>query len=205
MREIVIPPGRDPAEYCEETEAKRIGYRIREIRGFQRMTQGELGAKVGLTADRIQKYENGVRKPKIALLKSIAEALGVETLALTDPVTATDLGAMYALFEMEDCFGLVPERIDGRFYLRFGDGTSGEMNRLLGEWVARYEVLKADYQVSQNVEDRVKSRRAYRMWTMTFPKAVTEQNEQRLRDERKSQLEEQIAKLQSELAKIDNK
>ena len=35
---------------------------------------------VGLNGDRVQKYENGVRKPKADLLKKFANALGVSTL-----------------------------------------------------------------------------------------------------------------------------
>lgn len=35
------------------------------------VSQTELGEKVGLNADRIQKYENGARKPKADLLKKL--------------------------------------------------------------------------------------------------------------------------------------
>lgn len=51
-------------EFNEETAADRIGRRIRAIRIEKGMSQAELGAAMGLTADRIQKYENSARKPK---------------------------------------------------------------------------------------------------------------------------------------------
>ena len=75
------PYGEDMAEIQEKNGGIRVGRRIREIREDHDpvMSQGDLGAAVGLTSNRIQQYENGARKPKIALLKQIAAALGVET------------------------------------------------------------------------------------------------------------------------------
>ena len=111
------------------TEADRIGARIREIRIENGMSQEDLGNKVGLSADRIQKYENGVRKPKAELLQKIATSLGVNTLALTDPVVADSVGAMYAFFEMEKLYNLKVQRIqDGRLILIVDDGVSGPLN-----------------------------------------------------------------------------
>lgn len=43
-----------------------IGKRIRNIRILNGLSQSELGEKLGLTADRIQKYENGARNPKVS-------------------------------------------------------------------------------------------------------------------------------------------
>ena len=57
------PFGQDPMDFNEETAADRIGARIRNIRNAKGMSQGELGEKIGLNADRVQKYENGARKP----------------------------------------------------------------------------------------------------------------------------------------------
>ena len=83
--------GNDPMDFNEDTSADRIGARIRTIRIARGMSQAELGEKVGLNADRMQKYENGARKPKADMLKQIAHALGVSTLALTDPVKSVIL------------------------------------------------------------------------------------------------------------------
>ena len=96
------PLGLDPMDFNDSTAADRVGRRIKEIRDSIGMTQAELGEKIGLNGDRIQKYENGARRPKSELLKSIASALGVETLALTDPVISNYLGVMYAFFEMDN-------------------------------------------------------------------------------------------------------
>ena len=96
-----VPGGEDFADINEDRSAARIGARIKRIRETREMTRAELGALVGLDQNRVQQYENGKRKPKIPLLKKIASALGVETVALMDPTTESYVGAMYALFQME--------------------------------------------------------------------------------------------------------
>ena len=96
--------GDDFADISEKNSGERIGSRIRKIRTAKNLTQGELGQMVGLNADRIQKYENGARKPKLDLIKQIAGALDVKSLALTDPEVSSYFGAMFAFFEMEDHF-----------------------------------------------------------------------------------------------------
>ena len=128
------PLGLDPMDFNDSTAADRVGRRIKEIRDSIGMTQAELGEKIGLNGDRIQKYENGARRPKSELLKSIASALGVETLALTDPVVSNCLGAMYAFFEMEGLYDLKVRRVDGKITLMFGNGFMGSMNIYLDEW-----------------------------------------------------------------------
>ena len=99
---IKMSAGMDPMDFNDNTEADRIGSRIRKIRMELGLSQTELGEMVALTADRIQKYENGARKPKPEMLKKIADALGVSTLALSDPIVLNYIGAMYAFFEMEE-------------------------------------------------------------------------------------------------------
>ena len=51
------PFGQDPMDFNENTSADRVGLRIREIREAQGMTQAELGEKIGLNGDRVQKYD----------------------------------------------------------------------------------------------------------------------------------------------------
>ena len=95
------PFGQEIVDFNEETSADRVGGRIRKMRRARNLSQSELGESVGLSADRIQKYENGVRRPKMDMMKKIADALGVDALALTDPVMSNYMGAMYAFFEMD--------------------------------------------------------------------------------------------------------
>ena len=91
--------GRVIYEYSRKDAAKRIGSRIRKVRKAKGLSQTELGARVGLNGDRIQKYENGVRKPKADILEKLADALDVEIQAFADPDTSTYIGAMYAFFD----------------------------------------------------------------------------------------------------------
>ena len=116
------PFGQDPMDFNESTAADRVGRRIREIRESQNMTQAELGEKIGLNGDRVQKYENGARKPKSELLKQFARALDVSTLALTDPIVANYFGAMYALFEMEKRYDLKVSVMERSFHLSLAMG-----------------------------------------------------------------------------------
>ena len=94
-----------------DTSAKRIGRRLRRIRSERKLTQKELGELVNLSADRIQKYENGARKPKPEMLKQFAHVLEVDVTALMDPIPITPKGAMFAFFEMEDALNLKIRKI----------------------------------------------------------------------------------------------
>ena len=100
------------------------------------MSRAELGEEVGLNGTRIQQNENGCRKAKIPLLKKIAKALGVETLALMDPTIESNVGAMHALFQMEEKPDLKIMMKDGCYCLQFGDGRHGGMNNYLEKWYA---------------------------------------------------------------------
>ena len=54
-----------------------IGHRLRAARITARMSQGDLGAAVGITFQQIQKYENGRDRVAASTLQGIAAALGV--------------------------------------------------------------------------------------------------------------------------------
>ena len=123
--------GEDFADINEDRSGARIGERIKKIREAREMTRAELGALVGLDQNRVQQYENGKRKPKIPLLKKFAVALGVETIALMDPTTESYVGAMYALFQMEEKLDMKIVKKDGCYCLQFGDGKFDGMNSYL--------------------------------------------------------------------------
>src|SRR6185369_6519509 len=55
----------------------RVGQRIRAYRLSKRITQTELGEKVGVTFQQIQKYELGTNRVGSSRLKRIASALRV--------------------------------------------------------------------------------------------------------------------------------
>lgn len=54
-----------------------IGRNIADFRRMKKMTQEELAAAVGVSAQSVSKWENGVNMPDILLLPKIAETLGI--------------------------------------------------------------------------------------------------------------------------------
>lgn len=137
------------------------------------MTRAELGALVGLDQIRMQQYETGKRKPRIPLLKKIAYALGVNTYALMDPTADSYVGAMYALFQMEEKLDIKIVEKDSCYCLQFGDGKLGRMNSYLKDW---YEARKALEEAMPNLtnEERRKKILEYNMFEWNFPEESKE-------------------------------
>lgn len=157
------PFGQDPADFNEDTAADRIGERIRKVRKAKGWTPAQLGEELGkipgskaISADMVGKYENGQRKPKHNRLKDIAAVLGVETLALEDPVTANYIGAMYALFEMEAKYGCKPVEINSRMYLTFGDGISNGLISDIRDWYKKRNEVYQEYDSAKTAEEKEK-------------------------------------------------
>ena len=62
-----------------------VGERIKNIRQNKRMTQKELGEKLGgISQQQIGQWENGIKKPKINTIVKIAKALDVGLFDLID-------------------------------------------------------------------------------------------------------------------------
>lgn len=163
--------GEDFADLEEDRSAARIGERIKKIREVREMTRAELGALVGLDQIRMQQYETGKRKPRIPLLKKIAYALGVNTYALMDPTADSYVGAMYALFQMEEKQDLRIVKKDGCYCLQFGDGKFGGMNNYLKTW---YEVRNELNEAMPNLTDEERKKKVfdYNMFEWTYPSGL---------------------------------
>ena len=160
--------GEDFADLDEDRSAARIGERIKKIREAREMTRAELGTLVGLDQNRVQQYENGRRKPKLPLLKKFAYALGVNTIALMDPVPDSYVGAMYALFQMEEKLDMKIVKKDGCYCLQFGDGRFGGMNNYLKDW---YKVRNELDEAMPNLTDEERKKKVfdYNMFEWTYP------------------------------------
>lgn len=158
----------------KDNSGVRIGQRIKTIREARGMTRTELGMLVGLDRIRIQQYENGWRKPKLPLLKKIAEALGVNIIALMEPTFENHICTMHALFQMEEKLDIRVAEKDGGYCLQLGDGRTGDMNSYLREW---YEVRKALDEAMPNLtnEERRKKILEYNMFEWNFPEESKEQ------------------------------
>ena len=197
---IRMSGGADPMDFNDKTEADRIGRRIREIRISLGLSQAELGEKVGLNADRIQKYENGARKPKPELLKEIAGALGVSTLALSDPVIANYLGVMFALFEIENTYGLEMDEINGRVALTLGKNPFDSINKDLFEWYKEKKRIEEQIQEAATEKERQTLEKEYAFWKWTYPQALVDQTSKALK---KARIQNKIDQLQQELSDLD--
>ena len=64
------------------------GRRIQQARKQAKLTQAELGAKLGVSGSMIGQYENDLRNPKYDTLSRIADTLGVLLVDLLDEETA---------------------------------------------------------------------------------------------------------------------
>lgn len=193
------PFGQDAADFNEETSADRIGRRIRAIRIEKGMSQAELGTAMNLTSDRIQKYENGARKPKFDMLKQFAYVLGVETIALMDPVVSNYIGAMYAFFEMEELYELEVKKDGAKYSLQFGNGFTGIMNGYLKEWYEEREIVRIRME-NADEEEKIAILKEYHEWEKNFPKSLCDRTEKALQ---KAKLKNTIAELQEKLDAMD--
>jgi transcriptional regulator with XRE-family HTH domain len=77
-----------------------VGHRVRLRRLTLNLTQGQLGDRLGVTFQQVQKYERGVNRIGASRLFDLGSVLGVEVsffyegLAEPEPVGATALGLM---------------------------------------------------------------------------------------------------------------
>jgi transcriptional regulator with XRE-family HTH domain len=59
---------------------RRIGERVRTARLMKGVSQGYLGAELGITFQQVQKYEKGTNRVSASTLLRIAEVLGMDLL-----------------------------------------------------------------------------------------------------------------------------
>lgn len=187
-------------------ESKRIGGRIKTIRKARGLSQVELGEMVGLTGDRIHKYETGARTPKREVLKDIAQALGVNPLALIDGVVSDSsyVGCMYALFELEE-LGMRLERINGKVALSVDveNPLYRELERLYNERALVCEKIKN----AESLEERNEIIEDYKNWKWNCWSIINDsdkETEKMLLRKKIKEFEESMAKLNEQLKEIEN-
>src|SRR5690554_704216 len=66
------------------TDLATLGQRIRHYRTGAGLTLDQLGERVGIAGSQLSLMENGRREPRLSLLSSIAEVVGVEVADLLD-------------------------------------------------------------------------------------------------------------------------
>src|SRR4051794_30290398 len=68
-------------------ESRWNGSRLRGLREQAGLTQSELAERAGFTRDGIAKWESGSREPSWSNVLALAQALGVDCTAFTQPPT----------------------------------------------------------------------------------------------------------------------
>ena len=187
-------------------EAERVGTRIKKIREAQGISQPELAEMVGLTPSRISQYEQGQRKPKPPLLKSIADALGVSVLALNDPVTSNPIGAMYALFDMVERYGFkLKTNENGQCVLELDKESikntdANNLYKALSRWHEKKESIR-EFKGEVSDTEYKEMMRDYNFWKWNFSEAG--KPNERYTARRKEQLRDQISQLEEELRRLE--
>ena len=88
-----------------------LGVRIRYFRKKKGFTQKELGEAIGVNDSTIRNYELGNRTPDANTMAKIAEALEIDFYTLKSTEVNSVDSAVHALFDIEDRYGLVPDKI----------------------------------------------------------------------------------------------
>jgi transcriptional regulator with XRE-family HTH domain len=184
----------------DSTAAERVGKRIRRARVARSISQAELARLIGVSTDRVSQYERGIRKPKWGLLSKIASILGVNVHFLSEPVISDELGAVYALFEMEDIYDLKLVPVDGNITLSFGKNVPENMKEYLKEWEKRQREYYVSINEAVTEEEQEHVKKEYVMWKMTFP----EHQSYDATDIKRAELQGRIKKLQEELSSLDD-
>ena len=200
--DTIPAPGEDPYDFIVSREAERIGKRIRTIREVRGLSQSQLGERVGLNADRIQKYENGARKPKKELLKQIARALGVQPMAIADPIIDVnmDITAMYALFELEKRAILdIDEDDTGQISITFKRSFGrDELWDYLHAWYLAHKKYIYEHTCAETDSESKKAILDYELWKWTFPDSISSETTQ-ITTKRVQEIVAEIARLKREL------
>lgn len=99
-----------------------IGERMRWFRTALKMTQKELGLKLGFSEKtaviRVGQYENEKRSPKQDMVNEMSKIFDVASEAITVPDIDTYIGLMHTLFALEDRYGLTITKLDGQICLK---------------------------------------------------------------------------------------
>lgn len=70
-----------------------IGQRIKLVRSNRRITQEDLAARLGISSQQLQKYENGTNRISVSRLVEVARQLGVEISELLTDAAASGTGS----------------------------------------------------------------------------------------------------------------
>ena len=149
-----------------------VGERIKRVRNIRDMTQRELGLAVGFdenSADvRIAQYESGTRTPKEDMLAKIAKELDVNICSLSEPTLYTAEDLMFALFELDEHYGIHLHEITNEYTSELPRKQIGVsfnrklLNDFMSEWFIRKQEL---------AEGKI-TKEEYQEWKLNWPQTA---------------------------------
>ncbi len=139
-----------------------LGEKLKKARQLNNWTQAQLATIADLPLARIQQYETNFRHPKTAQLEAISNALGVSTEYFNEFSLETYHSIMFALFELEETFGLKLENINGKNVFSFDD-------KQLSYYISAWAKQKENSKISQDTLN------AYNEWKITFPRKLIDE------------------------------
>lgn len=190
----------------ESILSDNIGSRIKRIRKFKGLTQAELGEKVGLNSNRIQQYENGARTPKVDMLVNIAKALDVNIRAITDPKINDFYGVMFALFDLEDFWGLEIKSIDNQLFLFFDDSKDENRAEVINSYLKYWYNSKQFFHLKTQHDVQLNNNfigNTYEEFKWNFPQNYREFEVEENKDKLITDIKKQISELQNELLRLE--
>ncbi len=150
-----------------------VGSKIRYIRNLEKLTQKELGLKAGFSsaaADvRIRQYESDKMTPKAAILKKIAEALDVDTSALSEVEFRSQDELLHTLFDLERDYGLRIEKQNSKYVLSFDEENpyGASLKPGLDAWYRKRQKMLSDLIFESERATQIEH--DYQLWTQRYP------------------------------------
>ena len=196
------PYGKSIFDCIEEEDALRVGKRIKKIRLLRKISREEFGNMLGLSVDRVQKYENGARKPRPDMLRKMAKALNVRPETFIDPAIDCREGAMHALFELEEEYGMIISwtKTEAGPAIGLSAPYKSSIYTSMKEWLDVYNETQVELESAETKEEKKAIIDKYNNWKWSYPLGIIYQSQ---RDIYKMQVKHQIENLQEIYDKLD--
>ncbi|WP_336769830.1 XRE family transcriptional regulator [Bacillus bombysepticus] len=140
--------------------SKYVGQQIKNFRKLKKMTQKELGMRIGKKHNTISSYENGTNEPEQDVLFTIAQALNVSISDLFPPTNdVLKTNARTTSILGGSTYAYVPTSVSGEIPLKIGKKTEMDLetihipDMLMGIWAGREDIFIT--RVNDSSMDRV--------------------------------------------------
>ena len=170
---------------------------LRQLREEQGLSQAKMADRIGISAGVYRSYESARRLPTTSRLPIIGKRLGISYGVLVFTDFGTPLGALHALFQIADEFGMTTQiekcKTDSD-YLAYLKADEKALTQFLNEWA------KVQY---ENRENRI----AYQSWKRTceFPKTDVDSAGETAEQTEIDVLKEIIAEKDAEIGRLKSK